>query len=91
MDKDPYFKDFTLNTYRFIVVNKKTLTPLVWNYPATRLEGTLFYGRNSQIEAKDPEDIGKQLNYYLSSRPIVPEGIKMSGSNDLIEWMDTLL
>ena len=30
MDKDEYFKDFKLLDYRFIVVNRRTLTPLVW-------------------------------------------------------------
>ena len=33
MDKDEYFKDFKLLDYNFIVVNKRTLTPLVWNCP----------------------------------------------------------
>ena len=35
MDKDPYFKDFKLAPYKFIVANKKTLTPLVWNFKST--------------------------------------------------------
>ena len=90
MDKDPYFKDFTLNNYKFIVVNKKTLIPLVWEYADTKTKGTLFYGKNNQIEVRDPEDIGKQLNYYLSSRPIVPNGIKINESNSLNEWLKTL-
>ena len=29
---DPYFKDFTIASYRFIVVNRKTLSPYVWIY-----------------------------------------------------------
>lgn len=90
MDKDPYFKDFALKSYRFIVVNKKTLTPLVWNYNDSHTTGTLFYGKNNQIEVRDPEDIGRQLNYYLSSRPVVPEGIRINESNSLIGWLKTL-
>ena len=30
LDRDPYFKDFSLEDYRFIIINPKTLTPLVW-------------------------------------------------------------
>ena len=31
LNRDPYFKDFTLADYDFLVVNKQTLNPLVWN------------------------------------------------------------
>ena len=41
MSNDPYFKDFTLEDYRFIVVNKDSLTPLVWKFPLTKSKGTL--------------------------------------------------
>jgi hypothetical protein len=41
MDNDDYFKDFDLLEYRFIVVNKETLTPLVWEFPLTKTYGTL--------------------------------------------------
>lgn len=42
MDKDEYFKDFKLLDYDFIVVNRKTLTPLVWACPFTQSTGTLI-------------------------------------------------
>lgn len=90
MDKDEYFKDFELLDYMFIVVNRRTLTPLVWSCPFTRLIGTLYFGRNNQIEMRDPEEIGKELSSYLSSRPKVPMGISETGSNDLREWLNTL-
>ena len=35
MDRDPFYKDYKLADYRFIVANKKTLTPLVWIYDGT--------------------------------------------------------
>lgn len=90
MDKDEYFKDFKLLDYDFIVVNKRTLTPLVWNCSFTQVQGTLRFGNNSQIEMRSPFEIGKELNSYLSSRPKVPKGISDTGANDLKEWLNTL-
>lgn len=45
------FKAFRLCPYKFIVANKKTLIPLVWNYEDTEKMGTLYYGK--QIECRD--------------------------------------
>lgn len=90
MDKDGYFKDFKLLDYDFIVVNKRTLTPLVWNCPFTRAQGTLKFGKNDQIEMRSPFVIGEELNSYLTSRPKVPMGISDTGVNDLREWLNTL-
>ena len=90
MDKDEYFKDFKLLDYDFIVVNKRTLTPLVWNCPFTQAQGTLRFGNNSQIEMRSPFEIGKELNSYLTSRPKVPMGINETGANNLKDWLNKL-
>lgn len=90
MDKDEYFKDFKLLDYDFIVVNKRTLTPLVWNCPFTRAQGTLKFGKNDQIEMRSPFVIGEELNYYLTSRPKVPIGISETGPNDLRKYLSLL-
>ena len=90
LDKDEYFKDFKLANYKFIVVNRRTLTPLVWEFKDTTTLGTLHFGKNNQIEMRDPEDIGKELSSYLSSRPKVPVGINETGSNDLEDWINKL-
>lgn len=90
MDKDEYFKDFKLLDYDFIVVNKRTLTPLVWNCPFTRAQGTLKFGKNGQIEMRSPFVIGEELNYYLTSRPKVPIGISETGPNDLRKYLSLL-
>lgn len=87
MSKDDYFKDFTLQDYKFIVVNKRTLTPLVWECPFTSEYGTIKVGRNKQIEWRDPFEIGKDLHYYLSYNPKVPIGIKEDKPNNLKEWL----
>ena len=88
LDRNEYFKDYKLADYKFIVVNKRTLTPLVWEFKDTQTFGTLTYGNKGQYEFKDPYELGKQLSYYLSSRPKVPQGINTNGSNDIVEWLN---
>lgn len=90
MDKDDYFKDFKLLNYKFIVVNKKTLIPLVWEFPFTQSRGTLILGKNKQIIMRSPFKIGEELNYYLTSRPKTPIGIRENTENDLIEWINNI-
>lgn len=87
LDADPYFKDFVLDDYRFIVVNKTTLTPLIWLFPQTRTVGTIVIGNYSQVKLRDPEVIGKELDGYLKARPTVPTGINLVGDNNLTEWL----
>lgn len=88
MDRDPVFKEYKLADYTFVVVNKKTLTPLTWVFQDTQKKGTLVYGKNKQIELQDPFEIGEQLSSYLSSRPRVPDGISMEFNNNIIEWLN---
>lgn len=81
LDKDPYFKDFTLENYRFIVVNKDTLTPLVWEFPLTTASGTLVDSKGN--EYRDPLEIGTELRAYLDNKPKVPNGISLTGLNTI--------
>ena len=79
MDADPVFKDFTLEDYRFIVVNRETLTPLVWEFPLTKEAGTLIDEQGREF--RDPFEIGEELQAYLNLRPSVPNGINKDGIN----------
>ena len=81
MDRDDYFKDFSLEDYRFIVVNKRTLTPLVWEFPLTTSKGTLVDERGNVY--RDPFEIGKELRGYLDLKPPVPNGINKDGINTI--------
>lgn len=90
MDKDEYFKDFKLLNYHFVVCNKKSLNPLVWECPFTQIEGSIFVGKNKQIELRDPFVIGKELWNYLQQKPIVPTGINLDKPNNLETWLNTL-
>ena len=89
--KDDYFKDFKILPYKDIVVNRYTLTPLVWDCDFTFAMGTLAFGKNNQIVMRDPEEIGRELYYYLSKTPRVPIGIKIDGGNDLRTWMNKII
>lgn len=90
MDQDPLYKDYQLADYTFIVVNKKTLTPLRWKFEDTQTTGTLTYGKNKQIELEDPFRIGAELSTYLSLRPAVPAGIETVEANSITGWLNTM-
>lgn len=79
LDRDPYFKDFRLLDYRFIVVNRDTLIPLVWEFRNTTASGTLVDEEGNEF--RDPFEIGKELKHYLDERPKVPDGIDVNGLN----------
>lgn len=81
MDQDPYFKDFKLADYRFIVINKKTLNPLVWNWNQTTHDGEIVTENGNVL--RPPLVIGSQLRRYLDERPTVPDGIDLVKPNEL--------
>lgn len=86
--QDDFFRDFTIQPYTFIVVNKETLTPLTWTFSDTFTPGTLIYGDKCQFVLRDPFTIGRQLNHYLIDKPSVPDRISRSQSNDIISWLN---
>ena len=90
--KDSYFKDFKLSNYRFIVVNKDTLNPLVLEFPYTFTTGDIrLETKSGYIKIlRDPENIGKEVSSYLSSRPRVPSGIDELGTNNIVEWLNKI-
>ena len=81
LNKDPYFKDFKLHDYRFIVVNPRTLTPLVWEFPLTQAEVDLVDDDGNVW--KHPLTLGKELYDYLMRRPRVPNGVSLTGVNTI--------
>ena len=90
INKDEYFKDFKILPYKDIIIFRGSDTPLVWDIPFTFERGTLYFGKNKQIEMRDPEEVGQELSYYLSVRPKVPINIYETGGNDLRTWLNRL-
>lgn len=91
MDKDEYFKDFELADYRFIVANKTTLNPLVWEFSMTMAKGDINISTSKgTLILREPFELAKELNEYLTSRPKVPKGIKLTGTNNIVEWLNKI-
>ena len=90
--KDPYFKDFKILDYKFIVINKNSRIPLVWDFEKTKTIGNLqLQGGKSHKDftLRDPYVIGNELSEYLKSTPIVPNGINIGEgkSNSIENWI----
>ena len=82
LDQDEYFKDFKIASYKFIVVNRNTLTPLVWNF------SDAVINVNAQME--DPVVLAVDLDRYLKEKPKVPHGISLDKPNDLDKVLNEL-
>ena len=87
--KDDYFKDFEIMPYRFIVVNRKSLNPLVWVWPYTFTEETIEIPNSKGyiVQMHNFKEIGKKLHHYLETRQNVPDGIVVEGLNKLDYWI----
>lgn len=92
LDKDPYFKDFKLNNYKFIVVSRFTVTPLVWDFPDTyNSMAVCHYGKNKQIMLPDWRLLLVELNYYrLNPQCKVPSSIDLNGINNISIFLNSL-
>lgn len=89
IEKDDYFKDFKIAEYRFIVINRKTLKPLIWKFPFTASEVGWEYTKPSGFKAtfRDPYVIGEELWNYLRHPSEIPADIKEISSNDIVEFL----
>lgn len=90
INNDDLYSEYTILPYKDIIIFRGSNTPLVWDIPFTFEEGTLYFGKNNQIEMRDPLDIGSELHHYLSSRPEMPLGINKDTSNNIEDWLNTL-
>lgn len=87
MDKDEYFKDFTLMEFRFIVINRHNMKPLVWEYKdSSKSNGISFEG----TDYRNWRQILTDLDYYHKNPSVFPKGILCEGRNDIVEWLNNL-
>lgn len=89
-DRHPVFKEYALENYRFLVVNKESLIPLVWIYEDTYTEGTLYYGKDKNIACRHPFDLAKELMQYINEEPKVKFGIIEEKPNSLLEQLNNM-
>lgn len=90
ISKDDVYKDYIILPYKDIIIFRGSDTPLVWNIPFTNTKGTLYLGKNKQIELRDPEEIGQELYYYLRTGVKMPNGINEFGDNNIEEYINKL-
>lgn len=86
LDKDPVYKEYTLEDCRFIVINKDDLKPLVWEFKGTRSEEDIVTGKSGEYVMRNWRGLVTELNYYLSDMPKYPIGIQEQ--NDIMEWLN---
>lgn len=80
LEKDDYFKDFTVfSDFRFIVINKDSLDPLVFSFDADR-EGNIKIG---YIRLRDPFDVAKEVDSYLKDEKKLPYDMSRDKANDI--------
>ena len=90
LQKDEYFKDFTVLPYYDIVVCKDSLKPMIWKCPFTKTKGDIYVGKYDQIILRDPEEIGQELSYYLKTNAEVPKGIYLDKPNNILDWINKI-
>lgn len=90
IEKDPYFKDFTLKDYLFVVISNGSRKPLVWEYLDTKIDYDVCYGKNKQYLCRNWRNIVKELDSYLKNPTDIPHGIynKENETNDIIFWLN---
>lgn len=86
ISQDPFYKDYKLLNFRFIVINRYNKMPLVWEYNDTQTIVDLYYGKNKQIFCRNWRNILEELDYYLTNKPSYPIGIKEV--NDIIKYLN---
>ena len=83
LDKDEYFKDFKLEDYSFIVVNRETKLPMVWKFNQTRSVGDIVLG---DYKFRNWRTALKELNYYLKETPKVPVNVSYTNENKIEDY-----
>lgn len=89
MDRDPFFKDFKLEDYKFVVVNRKSLCPMVWDFDKTQVRGPIEFlnSWNTKYTMRDPYVIAAELKYYLDHPDMVcPDDGMLSEDGNSIMW-----
>ena len=77
MDKSSVFKDYVLEDYRFIVINRNNRKPMVWKFENSSDSNTRKIG---YTVLKSWQELLPELDGYLAERPEYPNGTKKLNS-----------
>lgn len=86
MNNDKYFKDFELCSFRFVVINKDRLQPLVFNDGNSLVQNKdieLKFKSGRITTLRDPITIAIELFNYLDWNSQVPSSIRTDALNSL--------
>lgn len=86
---DPYFHQFEVDDYEFIVVNKDSLQPMVWRLEGyTHQDGEIILTTryNTKLRFRDPYTIGSEIYYYMN-HPEVKVPMESKSVNNIVEWL----
>lgn len=65
IEKDEYFKDFKIEYYQFVVINRRTVAPVVWEFHDNFSESDLT--TESGFVLRDWRKIIVDLDYYMNN------------------------
>lgn len=83
--KDEYFKNFKIASYKFIVINRYSLTPLVWEFGQTFSRVGCSLGDK---KFRGWREIVKELDFYLKNESKVPKGININTLNKIEDYFN---
>lgn len=83
IEEDSYFKEFKILPFKFLTINKESLTPLIWDYKECfNWDNSEKYG---DFEIPSLSNMIKMLQLSLNKK--VPNHIKEVGINDITEFL----
>lgn len=87
LSKDSYFKDFRVLNFRFLVINKDSLNPMIFEDDRCYYKGDIELNFNSGYNKilRDPVTIGIELKHYLDTNASVPDDLDTSKPINLYE------
>ena len=83
------FEEYDITSFFFVVVNRETLTPLLFEWNRNKEVGDFNIGK---IRFKDPIKVAKELDFYLKNQVniTVPVFINKEKRNSLTELIERL-
>ena len=92
ISNDDYFKEFEIDYFKFMVVNKHNRVPLMFKDDYSKVEDNIEfqYKSGSTKILRNPITIANELKNYLTTAASVPEGIDILGMNSIRERLQLL-
>ncbi len=83
---DPYYVNFTIKPFRFIVISKQDYYPAIWEYEESFATGDLIFGTMHKTVLPDWRLLLRELHTYQTGNYIAPLGMKQI--NSITEYLN---